>query len=260
METKIIDFHTHPFYDEIDNQAPYGQYCNMTVESTRQICESLGVTTICGSVICVKRGAGKSWDKIKEANDKALKLREIYGDFYVPGFHVHPEYLEESIAEIDRMAKENVMIMGELVPYFDGWDNYADDNFSLLLDEADKHNMIVSFHRMNNDSIDEMVKNHKQTVFVAAHPGYFEDFERHLERFKMSENYYLDLSGGGISHYGMLRKAIDTVGADRIIFGSDFPCFSLSMYVGAILNEPLLTDTEKEKILYLNAKKLLNLE
>ena len=75
----------------------------------------------------------------------------------------------------------------------------------------------------------------------------------------MSENYYLDLSGYGMFRYGMLRKAIDSFGIDRILFGSDYPTCHPGMYLGGVLFDNLVTDTEKEKIFFENAKKLLKL-
>ena len=129
----------------------------------------------------------------------------------------------------------------------------------MILEEAKKYNMIVNFHSQKDDEMDEMVKKHKEVIFVAAHPGEYREFMRHIERLKYSENYYLDLSGYGLFRYGMLRKAIDAFGADRILFGSDFPTCNPGMYIGGVLNDNLITDTEKEKILSLNAKKLLNL-
>jgi len=108
--------------------------------------------------------------------------------------------------------------------------------------------------------MDEMVKKHKDVILVAAHPGEFDAFMRQLERFKMSENFYLDISGTGPFRYGMLRRAIDTVGADRILFGSDYPTCNPAMFVGGVLLDPLIKDSEKEKIFSLNAKKLLGLK
>ena len=260
MSFEIIDFHTHPFLDVETNICAHKEYCDMSAENTVDVFKNLGVSKICGSVISLRDMENRNnWAEIKKNNDKALKLKEIYSEFYIPGFHVHPSYMEESIKEIERMDSMGIKLIGELAPYIDGWSDYSSPEFSLLLDEAAKHNMIVSFHTEDNDEVDEMVKKHKDVVFVAAHPGEYTDFMRHIERMKMSENYYLDLSGYGIFRYGMLRRAIDSFGADRILFGSDFPTCNPGMYIGGVLLDNLITDTEKEKIFSLNAKKLLNL-
>ena len=260
MSFEIIDFHTHPFLNPETNICKHKDYCNMSADETVNVFKKLGISKICGSVISIRSPENRNnWQEIKKHNDEALELKKAYGDFYIPGFHIHPLHKEESFKEIERMNKLGVRLIGELVPYLDGWSDYSSPDFSDLLKEAGKHNMIVSVHSQGNDEMDEMVKNHKDVLFVAAHPGEYVDFMRHIERMKMSENYYLDLSGYGMYRYGMLMRAIDCVGVDRIIFGSDYPTCSPCMYIGGVMLDNLLTDSEKEKILFLNAKRILGI-
>ena len=67
------------------------------------------------------------------------------------------------------------------------------------------------------------------------------------------------LSGTGIIRYGVTKRLIDSVGSDRILFGTDYPTCNPGMFVGGILFDNLLKDSEKEKIFSLNAKRLLGL-
>ena len=259
MYFEIIDFHTHPFVDEKTNICSHREFCNMSKDNTIDVFIKLGVSKICGSVIEKTLSIEQyGWEKIKISNNTALELWDYYGDFYVPGFHIHPEYIEESLKEIDRMHQKGIKLIGELLPHADGWD-YSCENFSVLLDSAGKHNMIVSFHSIGKDAMDKMVKEHPDVVFVAAHPGEYKEFMRHVERMKYSENYYLDLSGYGILRHGMLRHAIDAFGVDRILFGTDYPTCNPGMYIGGVLFDSLITDSEKEKIFATNAKKLLGI-
>lgn len=260
MKYEIIDFHTHPFLQEQNNICSHKEFCHMSAEDTVEVFQELGVSRICGSVINThKENFSDPWEKVKQNNDYALALKEKYGDFYIPGFHVHPDYVEESIAEIHRMHEAGVRLIGELVPYIDGWTDYSCANFSAILEEANRFNMIVSFHSMGEDAMDQMVKAHPDVIFVAAHPGEYNEVMRHIERMKMSENYYLDVSGYGIFRYGMLRRVIDCCGADRILFGSDFPTCNPAMYIGGVKEDRLITEREKEMIFAENAKRLLGL-
>lgn len=259
MDFEIIDFHAHPFLDAAHNICKHQDVVPMTEQTIVDLYRLLGISKVCGSVI---EGGNNDdrWAKVKANNDQALKLWELYGDFYVPGFHVHPDYVEESIGEIQRMSKLGVRLIGELVPYIDDWSvGYDSENFSILLDEAGRQNMIVSFHPQDDDAVDAMVKGHPDVIFVAAHPNEYPTLVRHFERMKYSDNYYLDLSGMGIHRYGMLRRAIDTMGIDRILFGTDYPTCNPAVFIGGVLFDERLTDTEKEKIFSLNAKCLLGL-
>ena len=262
----IIDFHTHPFMDEFNNICSHTAYCNMSADSTKKTFDGLGVSRICGSVLsttskiaAAERTYSSVWERISTDNETALKLRNYYGGFYIPGFHVHPEHVEESIAEIHRMHALGVNLIGELCPYIYGWKDYSCDAFSAILDEAEKFGMVVSFHSMGEEEMDKMVQDHPNLTFVAAHPGEYNAFMRHMARMKMSENYYLDLSGYGIFRHGMLRHAIDEFGAERFLFGSDYPTCNPAMYLGGILLDDLITDEEKEMIFSENAKRILKL-
>lgn len=257
----IIDFHTHVFLTDESNICSHKECCNMSVEDTLAIMDELNISYFCGSVIG-KGDSSSSEAMLKtmyDDNNEALALREKYNGRYIPGFHVNPHFVKESIEEIKRMNKLGVKLIGELVPYCKNWSDYSSKQLSEILDVAEEYDMVVSFHSQGEDEMDKMVREHPNLKFVAAHPGEYDSFMRHVERFKMSENYYLDLSGYGIFRYGMLRHLIDEVGCDRILFGSDFPTCNPGMYVGGVLLDRTIKGEEKEKIFSLNAKKLLGI-
>ena len=263
-EFEIIDFHTHPFLDRAHNICVHIDYCDMSPENTPAVFRKWGVSRICGSVVRWPReNEPASWEKIRENNDMALELKRLYGEFYVPGFHVHPGYLEESFEEIRRMREAGVRLVGELVPYMDGWGEltYASDEFSELLREIGRLGMVVSVHAHADymDYLYEMVRRHPDVTFVAAHPGEYGAFMRHLEIAKLSDNYCLDLSGTGIFRYGVLRRAIDCMGAERVLYGSDYPVCDPAVFLGGVLLNGYITDAERELVLAGNAKRLLNL-
>lgn len=265
---KIIDFHTHPFLTNETNICRYISASKTSVQNTKTDLQKLGVQKICGSVI-KPLGAPQGevfnveWNSVKALNDEALKLKEIYGDFYIPGFHVHPSYVKESILEIERMSKLGVKIIGELVAYMQGWNDYGSKQMTEILECAEHYGMIVSFHGAGGeerlDGMDKMVKRFKNLKIVGAHPNNGEILKRHLNRFEYSDNYYIDVSGGGMSSHGTVRYIIDNVGKQKVLFGSDFPTCNIGMFIGGITNDFLLSEDEKEHILYKNAKKLLQI-
>lgn len=261
MGYEIIDFHTHPFRYPINNICEHLNRCDMSVERTKRMFENSGTVKFCGSVISNVGEPDIKWEQIKALNDEALALTEIYGDMYIPGFHVHLAYTDESLAEIERMSGLGVKIVGELVPYMHGWlpEDLLSDGFSAILESAAAHGMIVSLHTCGDDYMDKMVRCHPDTVFVAAHPGESAQFERHLARMKMSDNYYLDISGTGILRYGLLRHGIDECGKEKFLFGSDFPICNPFAYIGCVANDDQLMEEEKRAIFSENAKRLLKL-
>lgn len=262
MGFEIIDFHAHPFAEPSENICRHKEYCGLTSENTPEYLKKMGISHICGSVLDKNREFPEGttlWERLSYSNRTALALAEKYGGFYTPGIHVHPRYIRESCEEIEKMSKLGVKLIGELVPYMDDWSDYSCREFDEILDAALAYNMIVSFHTIDNDQIDAMVKKHPKNVFVAAHPGECENAVRHFERMKMSENYYLDLSGTGLFRLGVLRHGIDVCGSERFLFGTDYPVCSPAINLGELLLNPLYSDAERENIFSKNAKRLLGI-
>ncbi len=260
MDFEIIDFHTHPFLLPDANICAHADRCIMNAEETKKTMQELGVSYFAGSVIRQRLKEGETQlQKMIKNNNEALTLKEMYGGMYIPGFHVNPLYVKESCEEIERMHALGVNLIGELVPYMDGWEDYSSKEFYEILDLAEKYDMVVSLHTMGEDNMDKMVKSHPRVKFVAAHPGEYPSLIRHIERAKLSENYYVDVSGTGIFRFGSLRRLVDELGADRVLFGSDFPTCNPGMFIGGVIYDRNLSDTEKEKIFAKNARALLGI-
>ena len=56
----------------------------------------------------------------------------------------------------------------------------------------------------------------------------------------------------------MIELFVKEIGADRIVWGSDAPCFSMSHQIGKMLFARI-ADTDKRKIIYDNAAALFAL-
>lgn len=245
----VIDFHTHPFIEEENNFCIHDKNIDFIADMDRA-----GINVFCGSVIT----RSESFYDIKKCNRDAIVLKKTFGDRYIPGIHVHPDYIEESQKEILLAYENGVKLVGELVPYMNGWKNYSKKEFYEILDFSKKYGMIFSLHPMNYDEQEKMALENKDIQFVFAHPGEKYDVDCYIEIMKKCENTYLDLSGTGIFRYGVIRYMVDKIGAERIIFGTDYPICNPKMYVNAVLGEKL-TDRERELILSGNAKRLLGL-
>ena len=262
MGFEIIDFNTHPFINPKNNICDYKDHIEMNVDKTKEFYDGVGITTICGSVVEPTTPEGESmWDKIRRNNRTALELKDIYGDFYIPGFHIHPDFIDESINEMKLMHSFGINLIGELSPSNYGYDGYTSEGFITLMEEAAKLGMVMSMQQHSHSMLDEFVNIRKDVICVFGKTGEPGGVKLHIERMMKNENYYIDLSGGYASfRHGMLRHTIDKGGADRILFGSGYPYCNPQIVMGAILLEPDLTDTEREKICSLNAKKILGIE
>ena len=256
----IIDFHTHPMLKKEHYLCAYKNDVPITPEEFKEHMLSLGISRICGAVVdAVKLPTDEEfWAKGKEHNECAMKLKEMYGDFYIPGITINPKFPKESCETIEKYAKLGVKLIGELVPYLDGWNEWEETNargMDEILETAQYYDMTVSYH----GHCMYIAKNHPKLKFVAAHPGEFNYLPVHLECMRLSENYHLDISANGVTRYGMLELALKEFGSERLVYGSDFPACNPTAFIGSILLDKKLTDKDKENILSKNAERLLGL-
>lgn len=256
-ELPVIDFHTHPYLSAEDFYCFYPDSFSPSPTQCMEDIERAGISHICGSVILKRKYEG-GFDYIKECNDRAYEIKKIMGDYYTAGFHLHPDFVKESIAEIELRHKQGFGLVGELVPYMHGWSDYSRKDLGDLLEAAGHFDLPVSFHTVANEQkeIDKMVEDHPDVTFIAAHPGDKEQFLLHMKRIKKNDNYYLDLSGTGIFRYGLIAYGVKEVGSERLLFGTDYPICNPRMYVQAVYQEPI-GEKDMENILFNNARRIL---
>lgn len=255
----VIDFHTHPYLSESEFLNFYPECFTPSPAQMKEDVEKAGICRVAGCVLNKRSYTDEEgFSYIKECNDKALELRRIWGEFYTPGFHVHPLFVDESVAEIERMHSMGIKLIGELVPYMHGWSDYSRKGLHDILDAAEPYGMTVSFHTMKDEQkeMTRMIEAHPGLNFVAAHPNEKEYFLLHLERMKKYDNFLLDLSGTGIFRYGLTAYGVNKAGSEKFVFGTDYPICNPRMYVQAIMQEPI-TDADRENIFFRNAQRLL---
>lgn len=255
MSFEIIDFHMHPFIDEKDNLCKYKDVLDMSSATTYQDMKDAGISSFCGSVIKSNTG---DFSFLQESNRDALKLREMYNNDYIPGFQISPNFIEESIKEIDYAHQCKINLIGELVPYMHGWSDYSCNEFSYLLEHIEKYDMTVNLHTLDLAQMETIAKRHPHVNFVFAHPGEKAQVLNHIDIMKRLDNVFLDISGTGIIRYGVIKKLVSEVGAQRILFGTDYPVGNLQVYINGVLGEKI-SDHDKELIFSGNAKNLLKI-
>lgn len=252
---QVIDFHVHPFRVRGNCLNFYPEMADLDALGMKAQLERAGISRICGSVLDAPPRV-RDFGDLQRLNREALALREILGDFYVPGFHIHPGYREESCREVEAMHRRGVKLMGELVPYMHGWGEFDPDSWMEIMDLANEYGMLCSYHTPFDFDMEDMLRRHPNVTFIAAHPGDRDRVEEHIQLMKHHDNLCLDLSGTGLFRLGLLKHLIAQVGADRILFGTDYPICNPEMYLHGVLGEDI-SEEDKEKVLHRNAERLL---
>jgi len=246
---KIIDAHMHPFSKEEENLKWYGEKSS-DFATIKEDMERAGIPLICGSVI-IKGKQGK--EALIGANESALSLYKENPDFYLPGIVIHPEFKEESCEYIKKAHDMGLKLIGELTPYTCGWKCYM--SAQEIFEYADSLDMTVSCHPTPTEDMHKFAESFPNMEIVYAHPGEHAVLEANIEILKKYDNTYIDLSGSGVQRYGTIRKLINEVGKERILFGTDYPICNPATYISAMLYENL-TDDELEHIFYKNAERV----
>ena len=99
------------------------------------------------------------------------------------------------------------------------------------------------------------VEENPDTTFILGHSGALQ-MEEALEISKKYPNTYLDLACQSLP---AIQKIIDEADPSRILFGTDWPWYHEGLTLAKVLIATEGKDEIRRKILYENAKKLLNL-
>lgn len=257
---EVIDCHVHV---PLPAQGRRGNFCHFLdfgVETFVERLRAAGVTQICGTCGDLRAGADGLRD-LRECNEAAYRTRDRYPDFYLPAVHAHPEFPDESCAEIERgVRQEGVRWVGEFAWYGFGKQELlgSAEAFRIfgLVQELD---VPLNIHCNDHPLVRRICQTFPSLQVVLAHPR--QDVEGIRERVALVRefpNLHLDLSGSGLHRYGMLWYAIEQAGAEKFLWGSDYPVCGAAGFLADVLHEPI-TEAQCELVFSGNFKRLTKL-
>ena len=245
-DTLIIDCHWHLGYWGAETYwfTPDRQ-CDVNIE----VMDNIGIDMVCANNVNIPP---------PKCNDLTIECVQKYPDRIVGFASVNPFYPDEVRDELERCFKVpgvkgikvvslNVFYLAPLPLYRIGrpesalyqevWDFAAEKRCPILC-----HGIVT----------EEIVRDNPDTIFIPAHsaPGW--EWPLRLSKY---DNVYFDTASTGTLS-GSIEYLIKRIGADRILYGSDFPASDPAFRLGTILSLKI-KEEDKEKIMGLNMKKLL---
>ena len=131
----------------------------------------------------------------------------------------------------------------------------AEAGIPVLLHTGDKR-----YDMSNPNRLRPMVEKFPNLTFIGAHLGGYSVWEDAVAQLRGYDNLYFDCSSTfGFMTAERARELILTLGADRVIFGTDYPMWVPKNEVDTFFSLGLSED-DNEKILWRNAKRLFRLE
>jgi predicted TIM-barrel fold metal-dependent hydrolase len=188
-------------------------------------------------------------DDLDRGNAVALELADRYAGFLYPGACIHPAFPEASRRWLARFRERGIFWVGELVNYRKVY-HYTDESFLALAAECAAHGHILQVHVQNE--VYDLASRFPELPIVCSHIN-----AELCRRLAGLPNTWVDISGsvGGL-HLGGIEAACDAMGADRLLFGTDFTLYEPRSFQER-LRMAVPHPEEREKILCGNILRLL---
>jgi len=191
-------------------------------------------------------------------NREVARYVEKYKGRFLGACVVNPLFIDESLREIEDCRKQFGFVwVGELCNYMAPFE-YTIKEFELLVEQVVKLNMVLDVHT-ELEEMEYIIGKFPRATIVFPHFGDGHEYDHIFKRIDLvakHRNCYLDTSGYGHDRVGMLEYAVKTIGAERVLFGSDFSINCPATVLGRIENA-FLTEEQKGKILSENLQALL---
>lgn len=278
----IIDFHTHILPPHIKgDRSPYlakdaafaeiysGE--KVKIATAEDLIDSMDKDGVDISVV-----VNYSWtthEMCVETNDYILESINRYPKRLVGFCAVNSLVDDASLLEIERSFRGGVKGVGELRPDTQSLDYTKKDVIKSFTDLMRKHSLIVLTHASEPVGhiypgkgaatpklLYEFINHFADLPVVCAHWGGGLPFYTLMPEVReVLENVYFDTA---ISPYlyrpEVYLQVSQLVGADRILFGSDFPVIAQSRIIQEIRTAQLPQE-KKDEILFINARRLLGI-
>lgn len=218
----------------------------------------LDKTGVQRGIINSQRSYGKKPEEFIAGNREVARYVEKYKGRFLGACVVNPLYIEESLREIEYCRNQLGFVwVGELcnymVPYL-----YTVKEFEMLVEQVVELNMVLALHTEQGE-MEYITEKFPRATIAFAHFGddhEYQDIFKRIDMVAKNPNFYLDTSGYGHDRVGVLEYAVNTIGPDRILFGSDFSINDPSSVFARIKNSFLSTE-QKQKIFSGNLEALL---
>lgn len=226
----------------------------------------------------------KYYPELKSSNQEIADLVERNPNRFVGFGSVNPNkdesYVKAKLHEIDTLGLKGI----KMLPTLQLFSPVKNKKFEKICEYCEKNKKVLLYHTgcdpgpwENPELSEDANPKHLRTILesyditiILAHTGSYSArkpgiwFEEALKLAKNFHNVYFDSAAVSSFIYSEknLKRIRDEVGLDRLLYGSDYPVVwgsNMQYEVEVIKNCKYLNADEKEKILGLNAAKILSL-
>lgn len=199
-------------------------------------------------------------DELRRQNDQVLQALAHWAHRAFGFAYVNPNYVEESLREIDRCLRDGPMVGIKL------WvaKRCADEAIDPLIARATELQAVIYQHtwikangnlagESTPDDLARLAARHPKAKLVCGHTG--GDWELGIRGIREAKHVCVEL-GGSDPTAGFVEMAVRELGAERVIFGSDVGGRSYASQIAKVTSADI-PETAKRSILAGNLRRLL---
>ena len=270
---KIIDSHCHIFPEKIAQKATEstdkfyditasgiieGSAFIGTAENLIKQCDEAGVEK------CLVTSVATTPHHAQSINAYIAKEVELFPDRFIGFGSLHPdsENLQEDVEHLVELGLKGVKLHPDIQNF-----KVDDTKVIKIFEICNKKNLPVLLHtgdsrydNSNPDRVEKILKKFPDLTIIGAHFGGWSVWDTAPQLLFKYKNFYVDTCS---SFYALskekAKEIIDLYGADRVIFGTDFPMWKQKDEL-EFLFDLGLSESELKNILYNNLANLLNIE
>ena len=278
----IVDFHTHivpPFLKEqredyLARDATLGALFADPAAPMATAEELVTAMDAAGIDRAVVLGMGWTDRTLAwEVNDYLLEAASRYPDRLIPFCSVNPAWGDEAIREAERCAHLGARGIGELHPDTQGFDLTSPEVMGPIMETVRRQGMLLLTHSSEPvghrypgkgattpEVLLGLIQRYPDTPIVCAHWGGGLPFYNLMPEIRgtLQNSYFDSAASSRLYQSEVFSIATGLVGAEHILFGSDFPLLSPQRAMRQVTVQTL-TEAEKRAILGDNARRLLGL-
>jgi hypothetical protein len=221
--------------------------------------DRLGITRL-----CISMGMEWSYDPspedMRRQNDEVLRALRAHSGRALGFVYLNPKHTQASLDELNRCVRDGPMVGVKLwvalrcnAPELDPVVARAAELKALVL----QHTWLKITGNLPGEStpmdLAELAERHPQAVLVCGHTG--GDWEVGLRVIRPHPNVHADLAGGDPTA-GLTELAVQELGAERVLYGSDAGGRSFASQLAKVLGADVPERTRR-LILAGNLKRLL---
>ncbi|MCC6416227.1 MAG: amidohydrolase family protein [Opitutaceae bacterium] len=255
---RIIDVHTHPIFFNVGR---HEREINALVAHGR----ALGIERMIALGDVLRYGPRPDAAQLTRLNNENARLQRLHPGYFVGFCYLNPLLGEKAVMqEAERCATK----FGFKGIKLEIANNASDACMQHVMKAARAFGYVVLQHSWSSTHFGPDLRDHsdpEDTAYLARHHPDVNIIMAHLVGIgyrgvlaaKGLPNLYVDTSGG-YPEDGLVEYAVEHLGADNVIYGSDLPIRDSSTKIGSVLGARIPEST-KAKILFSNTARLLNL-